>query len=532
MHSSVGIEAREFAPRWESCDQGPAAPRRAGSGWRPRIGLTAVARPGRLPAWAAEKVDMADVRVDTVTGSEIRAAVEDLLPDVARRAEEISAARRLPAPLVRDLRVAGAFRIALPRARGGPEMTPREQVELVEMISAVDPSVGWCVMIGSDSELFGAFLEPTVAETLFADPDAICAGLAQPAGRATVVPGGFEVSGRWAFGSGCTHADVMVAGFLVLEGGAPRMRADGNPDWRIAVAPASSFEILDTWYTTGLAGSGSNDYTVDGLVVPVEHTFSFWESPQRPEPLYALPGAFLLNMPGGPLGLATNAIDVVRALSADKLVVPELVLMRDLVRVRRMVAQAETQLGAARLRLRLARSRGDVLQAGEEPDRELRAALTLARTNAFRTAPTFRAAHVRCRSRVRLHRPSARPPAARCGDDEPAHRRAGADPRADRWLADRRRGRAPHHLTSPASAGSVVGAAARCDEQSPARLEDVGGVPDPTGVHHRPDHRAQLHGAVLAVTLLDDVDSPVGPSTTTSSPAGWRSTWSTSRPGG
>jgi indole-3-acetate monooxygenase len=330
---------------------------------------------------------MTDIRVDPVTSREIRAAVEDLLPEVARRADEIAAARRLPADLVADLRAAGAFRIALPRARGGPEMTPREQTELVEILSAADPSVGWCVMIGSDASFYGSFLDQDVAAKLFADPDTICAGLAQPAGRATVVDGGYEVSGKWAFGSGCTHADMMVAGFLVFDGDAPKMRADGIPEWRIAVAPTSSFEILDTWHTTGLAGSGSNDYTVEALIVPAEHTFSFFEPTRRSEPLYALPGEFLLNMPGVGLGLARRAIDVVRALSADKFMVPELVLMRDLVRVRRAVAQAEMQLGAARAYVYDSLDRvWAVLQAGEQPDVELRAALTLARANAFRMA--------------------------------------------------------------------------------------------------------------------------------------------------
>jgi alkylation response protein AidB-like acyl-CoA dehydrogenase len=199
---------------------------------------------------------------------EILDAATALVPEIERRGDEIAALRRLPADLVGSLKSAGAFRIALPNARGGPEMTPRAQTELVEVLSHAEPSVRWCGMIGSDAPYFGSFMDADVADKLFADPDAITAGLVQPAGQARVEGDGFVVSGRWAFGSGCTHADVIVGGCLVFEGDAPRAAGDRPFDWRIVAAPAESFEILDTWHTTGLAGSGSNDYTATDVYLP------------------------------------------------------------------------------------------------------------------------------------------------------------------------------------------------------------------------------------------------------------------------
>src|SRR4051794_37745021 len=80
------------------------------------------------------------------------------------RADDIAAARQLPDDVVGALRAAGAFRIAAPRARGGPELTPREQTEAVEALSVHEPSVGWCAMIGSDAPYYGAFLAPDAAE--------------------------------------------------------------------------------------------------------------------------------------------------------------------------------------------------------------------------------------------------------------------------------------------------------------------------------------------------------------------------------
>jgi indole-3-acetate monooxygenase len=321
------------------------------------------------------------------TDQQIFDEVTDLLAGIGERREEIAALRRLPPDLVAALRTAGAFRIALPVVRGGPEMSPRRQTELVELLSRADPSVGWCVMIGSDSSYFGAFMDPAAADGLFADPDCITAGHVQPAGRAIEADGQLRVNGRWAFGSGCTHADVIVGGCLVFDDDAPRMLAGGRPDWRIVAAPADEYEIIDTWYTTGLAGSGSNDYAATDLVVPVEHAFSFYDQPRRPEPLFAFPGMFVANMSGVPLGLARRAIDLVVELAQDKLVMPEMVMMREQARVQIDVARAETALGSARAYVYESLDRlWDVLNRGQEPDPGLRRALTLSRANSFRVA--------------------------------------------------------------------------------------------------------------------------------------------------
>src|SRR5262245_60855654 len=85
------------------------------------------------------------------SGEQILAAARALVPEVETRAAEIASLRRLPTDLVAKLKLAGVFRMPMPRAWGGPEMTPRAQTEVIEVLSAADPSVGWCVMIGSDA---------------------------------------------------------------------------------------------------------------------------------------------------------------------------------------------------------------------------------------------------------------------------------------------------------------------------------------------------------------------------------------------
>ncbi|HTO07107.1 MAG TPA: acyl-CoA dehydrogenase family protein [Myxococcota bacterium] len=224
----------------------------------------------------------------TLGSEEILESARALAPAVAKRGDEIAKLRRLPGDLVSELKTAGAFRMPMPAAWGGPEMSPRAQNEVVEILSAADASVGWCVMIGSDAGFFGSFLDEAVAREIYPDLDMVTAGLAHPVGRAVRVPGGYRVSGRWAFGSGCTHADVMLAGCLILDGDQPVLGANGLPESRMLLAPSSGFEVLDTWHTTGLAGSGSHDYTTHDLFVPEEHGFSLRAAQAQGAPLSVL----------------------------------------------------------------------------------------------------------------------------------------------------------------------------------------------------------------------------------------------------
>jgi alkylation response protein AidB-like acyl-CoA dehydrogenase len=286
------------------------------------------------------------------------------------RSEEIRAARRLPADVVEALRGAGAFRIAVPRALGGPELNPREQTEVIEHFSRYETSVGWCVMIGSDAPYYGAFLDPEAAKELWPSIDDVTAGQVAPNGQARAVDGGWLVNGRWSFGSGCTHADVIVGGCFVMEGDAPRM-VDGQADFLMACAPAPAWNVLDNWETTGLEGSGSNDYTATDLFVPEQHAFRFTDPVQRPEPLYGWPGMFFINMAGVPLGLARRAIDLAIAIADEKMLFPEMVRMRDTSRAQATIAHAEAQLGAAHAYVYSALdSAWAAFVAGDVPDRE------------------------------------------------------------------------------------------------------------------------------------------------------------------
>ncbi len=320
--------------------------------------------------------------------TDIFARTEALLPEIRDRASEIAGLRRLPTDLVASLKHAGVFRIAMPRSWGGPEMSLPDQIRLVEMLSAADPSVGWCVMIGSDSGFYSAFFEDEVGRELWPDLDAVTAGWVFPGGQARRVDGGFSVSGKWSFGSGSNHADVILGGCIIIGAdGAPEMGTAGLPIVRNFVAPAAGWQVLDTWYTTGLAGSGSNDYTCADLFVPADHSFAVSDPIRRSGALYAFPGGFLTNIDGVALGLARRAIDEVIGIAQTKVLVPQFVAMRDVARVREAIADAEARLRSARAyTYSTIESVWDTAVAGQPLTDSMRTDMVLCRSNCLRMA--------------------------------------------------------------------------------------------------------------------------------------------------
>jgi alkylation response protein AidB-like acyl-CoA dehydrogenase len=299
--------------------------------------MTSTATVSSLPAFAPP-----------LSGAAIRANVDRALPTLAERADAVEAGGRLTGQAVDLLRSTGVFRMAMPAAWGGPEVGLLEQVEILEALARADASAGWCAMIGSDSGYYAALLNEADARELYVGLDSVTAGWVQPAGALEVVDGGYRLSGRWSFGSGCTHADVIAAGALVTENGVPVPGPDGLPQHRIALLPAAEAILHeDTWQTTGLRGSGSLDYSVDGLFVPAGRTFAFGE-PRRTETLYRWPGLFIANLVAVPLGTAGAAIDHALELLAGKTVMPEMILACDEPRVRSAIARTQAAVGAAR----------------------------------------------------------------------------------------------------------------------------------------------------------------------------------------
>jgi alkylation response protein AidB-like acyl-CoA dehydrogenase len=282
------------------------------------------------------------------------AAARAMAPLVEANRDRIDTERRLPAEVVEAMAGTGIMRAAVPPEMGGPAYDPATQVRVVEELSRLDGSVGWCAMIASAASYVSGFLAPDVAADWFGPADACLAGQLAPTGRADRVPGGYRVSGRFRFGSGSGHATMMLAGCLVHEGGEPVVGPRGRPEQRSCLLRPEQVTVIDTWHTTGLWGTGSNDYTVDDVFVPDEHTWDPVGAPLRTEPLYRYPPLFLIPHCGVPLGIARAAIDAVLELAESKELYPgartagSSRTLRDDPGAQEAVAVAEAKLAAAR----------------------------------------------------------------------------------------------------------------------------------------------------------------------------------------
>src|SRR5215831_15319284 len=138
-------------------------------------------------------------------------------PFIEQEADKFAKERRLTDDVVALMRRAGLFRIAFPKAWGGPEMDILSQCELMETLGYHDASAAWVAMICSDSGHYAARVDETAARELYPQLDLLTAGALAPVGQAHRTQGGYRVTGRWQFGSGCLHADRLVGGCILFE---------------------------------------------------------------------------------------------------------------------------------------------------------------------------------------------------------------------------------------------------------------------------------------------------------------------------
>src|SRR5581483_11042920 len=141
-----------------------------------------------------------------------------MAPAIRELAPSIDKNRRLPAELVAQFLEAGFFHMLLPRDLGGREVDPVTAARVVEEVSAGDGAAGWCIMIAQQNLCFAGFLPEDDVRTVWGN-GGICCGTARPIGRAVARAGqeGYEVSGRWPFASGSSHATWFAAECMVYD---------------------------------------------------------------------------------------------------------------------------------------------------------------------------------------------------------------------------------------------------------------------------------------------------------------------------
>lgn len=242
----------------------------------------------------------------------------------------------------------GVLRMKLPMVLGGFEADLVTQMEVLERLAMINPSVSWCAMVGATSlGVPGAFLTDAGIARMFAD-GRIPRGaiVVTPSGVATPVDGGLRVNGRWAFASGVRHSEWLVA-MTRVEGAAA-----APLEIRCVVLPTAECEILDNWQVLGLKGTGSCDIVVKDVFVPQAMSFAVSDAPQRGGPLYriGLPAFVAYEHAGFALGVARRVLDgfVTIMQSKKRGYAPGGTSMADRSAVHALIGRSEMRLRAAR----------------------------------------------------------------------------------------------------------------------------------------------------------------------------------------
>lgn len=259
--------------------------------------------------------------------------------------------RRLAPAVVEAFHDAGLFRLLIPREFGGEGIQEHEVLPMVEAVSRIDASAGWNLAIGNGSSGFIRCLEESAAAEIFAVPRLLAAGSASPTVRFREVEGGYIISGRGQFASGCSQANwIMGAGPCVRETGLALTPA-GAPAVLVAFLPVAEAELLDTWNVTGLRGTGSHDVLFHDAFVPAARVGELTAPQQRRfDPLGAIPIMSRLgsHLTGVAIGSAWHAIDELKALAGGKVNFGTASLIRDRADVQIAIGRAAGLVDAAR----------------------------------------------------------------------------------------------------------------------------------------------------------------------------------------
>jgi len=304
---------------------------------------------------------------------------------IRSHAEETERGRRLAAPVVDALRSSGLFLMGLASAMGGLETPIGVALRAIEEISFADGASGWNVMIGFDTDLWAGFLRGASRDLIRSISRPIVTGTLSSPGRIEKSDGGYRISGRWKFGSGCQHSDVVLVGAVLCESGKQVIGRGGAPELLQIALRASELNILDTWRVTGLRGTGSHDFAIDNLLVAAERALPLnITAPVEPGPLYAFPmlASFAVAKGAVALGIARHAIDAFKEIARSKVPATKTSPLRERPAVQIDLAHAEALVHSARAFLYQSVEEGwRELVAGNPISQQLRALIRLAATD-------------------------------------------------------------------------------------------------------------------------------------------------------
>jgi indole-3-acetate monooxygenase len=285
-----------------------------------------------------------------MTAQDVLAAIERVRPVIEQYRDEAEQNRRLSDAVIEAIQKEGLFKIWTPKEYGGAEVDLPTFMTAVEAMATIDCAAGWTFCNMATGGTTASRTPAAGAREIFSG-DVLGAGAVAPKGRAVPVDGGYWVSGRWPLTSGIYHADWIGANCLVFEGQAPRMGPHGAPDFTIMFIPREDCTIIDTWYSTGMRGTGSADFAVEDVFVPERRAFSLFGSQSHvSNPVFQLGplASFLTALTNVSLGIARTAIDEFVTLANSKVPTLSQTRLADRPTVHAEVARAEALYQSAR----------------------------------------------------------------------------------------------------------------------------------------------------------------------------------------
>ena len=315
-------------------------------------------------------------------------AARKLAPMIRTYAGDTEALRALPAPVFEALVDAGLFHMAFPRSMGGLELDLPTYIQVIEEIGKADASTGWVVNQCAIFATYAARMPRALARKIWIDtPRSVVANTPLADARAVVVEGGYRVTGRQGFSTGCRNASWVAAHAQVIENGKVRLDK-GDPETRYLFVPVGEAELLDTWHVRGMRGTGTHHFAVHDVFVPADRTVLSVTAPLiETGPLYQIPRTleFASGDASVALGLARTCLTTFSDLAGAKTPRAMQALLRDQSMIQVIVGQAEADLRSGRAFLHEAvRDIWNQVAGGGAPTLDQRATLRIAATHAIR----------------------------------------------------------------------------------------------------------------------------------------------------
>ena len=319
----------------------------------------------------------------------VRAAAA-LQPVIRAHREEIDREQRLPKDLVEEFHRAGFYSLVMPRAMGGLQADPLTYLRVVELLAEASGSVGWNLANNSIAQLVTLGLTDEGVQEIYAHgPDTVVAGTAvMGGGTAVPVEGGYRVTGRWPFGTGCQESAWMLGSFQILDGDQPRRSPDGaSVHWRGVFERSEVQTVEGSWDVAGLRATGSFDWTVDDVFLPERRTMVHAGIPldnqwkRWPGITYALPAQAWVGPHHSAVitGIARAGIDALIELASEKTPRGRTGRLCENPQVQEAVGRADTILNAGRAyRSAMVTDVWNTVAAGEDTTLEQRARCRLA----------------------------------------------------------------------------------------------------------------------------------------------------------